>query len=541
MRKLFIQNQKKVYIGLTLLIFILLRIVAWSNVKVVEDHDSIYYLSISKLISDLDLKAISEISPDATFLYPLFIAVFNLPGWFPEFGARLVTFSASILLFFSLFKLCVKVNNFTGSILCLLILSFNPLFIDFSVSILTEPFYIANVYFGFWYFLYLLEKPSLTKSFLLGIIYGLSFLNRTEGIVFIVFIPLLLVAKYFLFNKKRELTIPLTIKLMSVFVFGFLLLSVPQIWSTSAKMGTFALNGRQVWQTILHTPDKKSYDEKLRGLDYSDKDINLKFLQKNPEAYKSLKTENYFTNEIKNFINGFNKAYSFQINQLVGILVLLSVGMGILSLLADKKTFELFSFSAFFVFVLIPPLFHNFDLLRHIAISGPILMLLSGIGIYYLSNKINDIIINEKLKSFSSKYLAFVLFLLIPLSSTTMVYSSLKNPQANLEYSSTDLHKSIEALRQSAGGNISQTIIISRKNYFPYYSGCKRVDLPFTTYDKLVGYAKLNKANYLYFQSTEIENYPYGQLFLDSNAPDFRLVYSTRDKNGQKVFLYKLK
>jgi len=541
MRKLFIQNQKKVYIGLTLLIFILLRIVAWNNVKVVEDHDSIYYLSISKLISNLDLNAITEIGPDATFLYPLFIAVFNLPGWFPEFGARLVSLSSSILLFLSLFKLGSKINNNTGTILCLLILSFNPFFINFSVSILTEPFYITNIYFGLWYFLKYLEKPSFSKAFLLGIIFGLSFLNRTEGVVFLAFIPFIIIANYLLFNKKRDLSFSYTVKGTSLFILGFLLLSIPQVWRTSSKMGTFAINGRQVWQTILHTPDGRSYDEKLRGLDYSEKDINLKFLQSNHHAYQSLGSDKYIRNAIKNIIEGFNKAYSFQISMLVGIIVLMTFGMGIISLISDKRIFELFFFFIFTIVILIPPLFHNFDLIRHIALVGPIFMLLSGIGISFLSTKVIQSIDNEKIKSLSGKYLAFFLFLLIPFSSLTPIYTSLKNPAMNREYSPTDLSNSINALRKSSNDKFEELIIISRKNYFPYYAGNKRVDLPFTTYEKLVRYARLNKANYIYLQSNEIENYPYGPLFLKNKTPDFELVYSAKDKNGQKVFLYRLK
>lgn len=541
MKNFLVRDKKYLYIGLTLVVFALLRIVAWSNVEAVEDHDSIYYLSISRLITNLNFKAISEIGPDATFLYPLLIAIFNIPGWFTEFGARLLTFTSSVLLFFSIFKLGLKVQNYKGAILGLLILAFNPFYIIFSVSILTEPLYIANIYFGFWYFLYLLEKPSISKSFLLGLIYGLSFLNRTEGIVFLVFIPFLLLARYILFNNGRDLTFSLTMKIMSVYVAGFLLLSVPQIWYNSQKMGTLALNGRQVWQTILHTPDNKSYDEKLRGLDYSDKDVNLKYLQKNPQAYKSIKTENYVFNELKNFANGFIKAYSFQLNQLVGIIVLLTVGMGILSLLADKKTFELVSFSALFIVVLIPPLFHNFDLIRHIAISGPILMLLSGIGISHLSTIITGNIKNEQLKSLSAKYLTLILFFSIPLFSITLIYHSLKNSQANLEYSPTDISKTIAAFQKSSSNTSDQQIIISRKNYFPYYSGSKRVDLPYTTYEKLVRYAKLNKANYIYFQSNEIENYPYGQLFINNTVSDFILEYSAKDRIGQKIFLYKLK
>jgi len=142
------------------------------------------------------------------------------------------------------------------------------------------------------------------------------------------------------------------------------------------------------------------------------------------------------------------------------------------------------------------------------------------------------------MKFLSLKYLTFVLLLLIPLSSAKPIYYSLKNSPVNKEYSPTDLSEAIEALRSLVDKN-KEITIISRKSYFPYYSGSRQVGLPFTTYEKLVKYARLNKVSFIYLQSKEIENYPYGNLFLENKAPEFKLVYSTQDKNGQKIFLYK--
>lgn len=533
-------HSNKISLLLILVLFLSIRIVSWVNADAVEDHDSIYYLSISKLISQLDFKGLSELSPDATFLFPLFIAGFNLPGWSTEFGARLLTLASSVLLFFVVYKLSIKFHEPKGVLISLLILTFNPFFINFSTSILSEPLYIANVYFGFWFFLKLMDKSTSWNTFLLGIIFGLSFLNRTEGIVFLVFIPFLFILKFLFFNKRREVAASSTFKGIIFFMIGFLLLSIPQIWYNSNKMGTFALNGRQVWQTILHARDNKSYDEKLRGLDFSDKDVNLKYLQKNPSAFEAIKTNGYLKAEIKNFVNGFTKAYSYQINQLVGILVLIAFGMGILSLLSSNKTFELVSSIAFLIVVLVPPLFHNFDLLRHIAIAGPILFVFSGIGISYLSDQINLLIKNKKLYSLSVKYLALFIFLSIPLSSASLIEHSLQNLPMNREYSYNDIIKAIDAIKNEKI-DFSNSLIVSRKNYFPFYAGIKRTDLPYTSYEKLLRYMKLNNAKYIFFQSNEIENYPYAKQFLASEQTDFILRYQAQDKYNHQLFLYEVK
>src|SRR5262249_29671070 len=146
----------------------------------------------------------------------------------------------------------------------LVILSFSPFFIRYSYSVLTEPSYIAVLYLGFWLYLSQYKYPKLWSAVLLGILFGLSFLNRLEGLLYLAAIPLLQFT-HFLAVGRTSYDLQHFSAFIALFVLFFSLISAPQIWRVSEKMGHFALNGRQVWSLILNNPDGKSYNEKISG------------------------------------------------------------------------------------------------------------------------------------------------------------------------------------------------------------------------------------------------------------------------------------
>lgn len=81
-------------------IYLLIRVIAWTNSTVVEDHDSITYLNIAKAFLNIDINTISKLDPDKTYFYPFFISLFSMPGWSLETGARIASLVFSIGLFF---------------------------------------------------------------------------------------------------------------------------------------------------------------------------------------------------------------------------------------------------------------------------------------------------------------------------------------------------------------------------------------------------------------------------------------------------------
>ncbi len=171
-----------------LAIFLLLRIISWSQVETLEDHDSVHYLQTAEIIKSHQWE---KLGPIDTFFYPTTIGLLNVVGIKLETAGRMISFLFSVILFFTIYFLGKKLTTLNNTLIALLLLTFSPFFISFSFAVLTEPAYISLTYFGILLFLNFIRRPKLIKVFSLGLIFGLSFSDRTEGIVFLFYVPLL--------------------------------------------------------------------------------------------------------------------------------------------------------------------------------------------------------------------------------------------------------------------------------------------------------------------------------------------------------------
>ena len=180
-------------------LYIALRGLAWENTTLVEDHDSMGYLSATqKYLTANIVEAFLQQSPDGTPLYPLTSALLSLPGWSVEFGARLCSLVFSMVLFLAVLGIGKQIAKRSEILIGLLFLSISPILVPLSYSVLTEPSYIAIVYLGLWIFWRQFRTPTLWTGGLLGVVFGLSFLDRTEGIFYLGLIPFFQGVHFFL-------------------------------------------------------------------------------------------------------------------------------------------------------------------------------------------------------------------------------------------------------------------------------------------------------------------------------------------------------
>ena len=516
------------YIGI-LLIFIIIRAYAWSNVKVLEDHDSAHYLSLIRTFQNFDLKEIWNLSPDDTFFYPVFETIFSLPGWSLEFSARLCSFIFTIGTFFLIIAIGEKIASIKAVLVALILFTFNPFFIPFSFGVLTEPSYLATLYLGIYIYLKKYKNPSIINAIVLGIIFALTFLNRTEGILFLVIIPVFQFVHY-LFFKKKEYNLKKYLSWVLVYSATFILLISPQIYRVSDMLGTFALNGRQVWMAMLKNPDGKSYEEKKHGLDYSPKEVNIAYLESHPEAYKKLESSESISSIVSLFMAEVSKLSEYQLSTLLGAVILIFFGIGLYSLLYEQKTFELVIILLFIIIELVPPALHNVAL-RHISMVGPIMILIAGLGIVFIFNETIKQISNEKIFKLLKRLLLFFILTFIISVSITQIRSVIKNPTSNSDYSPEDYLKPIQIIKQDIKfHNIKDPIVVLRKFYFTYMAGLQELRIPFTNYKGLVNYCRLNSVDYLFLNYHDVESYPFLKEFKENNRPDFKLLYRSPSK-----------
>lgn len=526
----------------TLILYITLRIVAWHNINLFEDNDSLHYLDNIRTFLSFDFRKIIDLSPLSTPLYPFFGTLASLPGWSLETGARLTSLLFSIALFpavWGIGKIMAKPAEITTG---LLILAFSPSLIALSPAVLTEPSYVALVYIGLWLFFSQYKNPKPKEAAILGCVFGLAFLTRTEGILFLAFIPFMQ-GIYYLWKGRKTISFKKISYCGLVFVVCFSCLAIPQIWRVSHKIGAFAINARQLWGTYLSIPDGKSHLEKLFGLDFSPSQINIKFIETNPDVLKKLaaKTEraDYVKNRLKKRIGRFNELYTKKLGTLIGPFGFIFFGFGIMSLYKSRYRFEIFLISVFIFFNLWLSLKPSVLKMRYLIIVAPFIYLVEGIGIVYLSRAL----LGENGHSNVKKYLLPILFVLV-LAVCWVVPLNValrRAPEYNVDYSLNELKQPVKIIKNVAARELHRRpVVTSQRRVIEYFVDGKHYYLPYTDYEGLVKYCDLNNIDFIYLKYNRLKDYPFMNKFLNcETGSELNLIYSGLDAFGDKIELYR--
>jgi len=522
------------------IIYLLLRIVAWKKTFLFEDHDSVAYLLYIKTYMQFNLNSIINLSPDHTPFYAIFGALFSLPGWPVEFGARICSLSFSILLFICMIIIAKRIGKPYEIIIGLILLSFNPVLIPLSFAILTQPSYIATCYLGLAVFLVQFKKPNLWYGAILGTIFALCFLNRTEGLFYLLIIPFIQVCHFFM-CKQPEYNLKKLVGWTCIFVIFFSIFAIPQIVRVSYKMGRFAINGRQTWALIINMQEGKSYDEKIYGLNYDTLIPNLWYLQSHQDKDMDYESEFKVNALIKRITKNYSELCLGKTGKMLGTLGILFFALGLFAIYQSNFTFECFVIVAFIVSSLVASIIAK-PAMRYIAIVAPIMTIVAGFGIGFTAQLIS----NTRLKSKRSIKLFVVLLCVcamfvaftVPLNH---IYA--RQREYNWEYNSNIIRDVADIVNKIAKDEqINKIKIISRKSYLPYFANAKKVAMPYTDYMTLVSYSSEHEIDFLFLQHRLIKKYPFLVEFSDSTPPaEFELIYKTIDDYGEKIELYRFK
>lgn len=521
------------------LVYLGLRALAWNRTLLFEDTDSVYYLTAIRDFLTLDFSAYLK-NPDATPFYPFWGAIFSIPGWSVETGARLTSLFFSAVLFLVLYfhgKIFLKRDEvFFG----LLLFAFAPVAIALSFGILTEPSYVATIYLGFFTFWKQYKQPTVATACLLGIIFGVSFLNRVEAVLFLFVIPFWQ-GVYFSFEGRRYIRFKTILKWSLTFLIVFVVIAAPQIYKVSRQLGMFALNGRQVWSAVFHIPGDESQVRRLFGLDYSPQEINIEYLLKNPNHLKGNDSTNAIFEYLRTVASEFNVLYRYRLGELFGPLVLVLFGFGLLNMFRDKQFFNLFLVLSFIGFCLLAPLLHNVAV-RHILSIVPIMFLVSGGGIGYLNREISAHY-NLWHKTQWSRMVvvsilaACILAWVVPLRHT---FNPAKN---NQEYSLLELSGPIAIIKNEAASKLERPPnVAAERPYLAYLSDSTGFFLPYADFESFKTYCRLNSIDFFYLNHWRVQRlgYPFYERFKSGDPPGFTTIYRGLDYEGNATTLYRV-
>ncbi len=523
---------------IVLALFLSLRIFSWANVSLLESRDSISFVRDANVFRSFNLSRIIDLPPDTAPLYPFFTAIFSLPGWSIENGARFCSLFFSAMVFLTIAGISRRLSIGYAVLVALLLLSLNPVMIGLSRSVLTEPIYIGVVYLGLWIFHRHYERPTWKSGLLVGAIFACAFLARTEGLIYLIAVPVLQFALA-LFFLKPKYNLRRLAPWMLAFILGFGLLSAPQIWRVSHKMGMLAINGRQAWEVILDHPDGKSYDQKIYGLDYSPHQINLEYIQSHPETVKAMVSTVSAGDILRKMIANVKDFLRRKLLVLIGPLGMIFTALGIFALWRERKLHDIVWIAGFLGASLLGPFLHDVDV-RHIAVITPLLTLLQGIGIVWICK----IVAQAGSLRPQSRYIAIglpiLLVIVMVIGFAKPLRAALSPPRADREYALDDFNAPLEILQakqEALAGEPAK--VAGRKGYLAYLANAPSAFLPYTDYAGLMEYCRFNRVGFVFIEYDTLRGFPFLENFANRQTPGFELLFEGRSKIHGVFELYR--
>lgn len=519
-------------------VYFFLRIFSWLNTSLLESRDSMSMIRDAKTFLSFDLSRIFNMPPDTAPIYPLMSALFSLPGWSVENGARLCSVFFSLVVFVSIVGIGKRLTSHHALFFSLLLLAINPAMVTLSRSVLTEPAYIGLVYLALWLFIRQTDNPTWKSGALLGGFFALTFLARTEGLIFLVAAPFLQLALATFFAPERNYK--KYFLWAAAFVVSFCAISAPQVWRVSEKMGHFAINGRQVWEVILNNPDGKSYDQKIYGLDYSPQHINLEYIQSHPETVKVMASSVSIADMLKKMMDNIIEFFRGKLFMLIGPAGVVLAACGLFALFREKRFADLVWIVGFLGACLAGPFLHDVDV-RHIAVIAPMLALLQGVGIIFICNELANIGSLRDRARFIMKATPYFILLLVLIGFISPLRAALLPPRVNRDYAIDDYKTSLPIVQQMWQQFPEQELrIAARKGYFAYMAGAQEDFLPFTDYFGLMEYCRINRVDIILMEHEELRGFPFYKNFAEHETPSLELLDRYESKSHGVLELYQV-
>jgi hypothetical protein len=285
---------------------------------------------------------------------------------------------------------------------------------------------------------------------------------------------------------------------------------------------------------ILKYPDGKSYAEKIYGLDYSPQQTNLMYIQSHPETNKKNLSTISTKSFLKDILKNLRELYQEKLGILIGPVGLLFFVIGLIAIYKSNRRFEGIIIIAFISSSLVAPLIHNV-IIRHIAVIAPLMMLVEGIGIVYLARLLAaKMTVNSYVNTAKIVLIFIFLFAVCGYFKAPFKHIYFYQPHDNPEYNPVIIQKSAAVIKEAIHKDaLKFPKIVDRKTYLPFYAGIDSIPLPYTNYEGLVKYCRLNNVDFLFLRHNLINQFPFVSTFNDrSKIDEFELLYSEKDDYG---------
>jgi len=533
-------------IAFAVCVSLLLRSVALNNTTVLDDHDSVFYVQSIEAYASWQWSQINALNSDSTPVYPFLASVLTPIVDDAERAGRWVSLLSSTLLVLIVALLGARLHSQTAGVVAALILACTPLEVSLSIAVLTEILYQALLYAGIYITLRVLEARQFTlaSASLAATLYGLSFLTKTEGVLFIALCPMIVVAIQI--SRRWASTAGDSGKLVPVgwiatFMLIFAVMATLQIVHITQKMGSPALNGRVAWQSLAALMPDRPLDAAMYGLDLDDATTNLIYARQNhQEAVDRLSGESAnealstpLVERLKLSLKNVDTIYRYILTDILSPVGVFFLFAGALFVLVQGTVTSLIFYLFMLAAVLIAPVLHTSVIPRQMAQAIPVFSILQAVAIVELARWV------------VKRYRHRILFTLTVMAAVGVliagqavpIYKSLNPPTFNGDYDPAVLAEPASMLRERP----AVERMAARKGYLAYMAGIDYIPVPFTDLEGLVSYLRLNESEFVYIDFKLLELYPFLASFTTSEYEQYFTERWSHSPDGQlRSALYQL-
>jgi len=489
-------------------------------------------------------------------LYPFVISLFSkLSSHYEWIGRTISVLSGSIILiplfYFTKYHFDKKV-----AFLSISLLAFYPSLAFFHTTILTGPLYALLLTSGIILGWFTLKKRYWQVGIFTGLIFGLTYLTRPEGIgLFIVFIGLLALRIFFQDKKTRFRFLLLSI-LVSI---GLIVTVLPYLLYLHRTTGewTFSAKGKTLQQGETYALTRSENEEdRFLMLSEDNKSLYVDQMWHSGDFIQSQKNKGESAIKVtpqiffRKYLKNLYQISSYMVPKILTTVIFIFVILGLFGENWSKQRLrrELYLLTyLFFFFFLVIPVFHVNE--RYFFPFIPLCYIWVGKGIVYFIDWLKKTFRNafSKLSESWCQRIAVSMVIIgyLGLVFVPQLVKILSRDPKSREYWA-------EPIEQKKAGlwikNIHKgtPVIMSRNHAVDFYAGnyniVESVTVPQNQIDRVIQYAIYRNVDYIVLNERYLQDYPKLANLLDGvNIPEsLKLVYQDDEIKGLKTVIYQV-
>jgi 4-amino-4-deoxy-L-arabinose transferase-like glycosyltransferase len=521
-------------VGLIAAVALGARLVYGLSRTVLTDHDSTGYIFRAREI----FEGGSFFHPFHVPGYPLLIGIWSLPVGDDILAAKIASIVCGALLSLVAYALGSELYGRKVGWAAAALIAFNVGMIDVSASEISESTYILTSFTALALAIWAMQSERLVIWLLAGVLAGLCYWVRPEGILYVGLIPALAILDSWLRNR-RFLSKRLALHLVAFVAVGSSL-AVPNVWHIYRTTGAWSINARTAWAALIHgepSQDPLAYERALGQLTPS----GLATMKDSALSHVAM-TQSYSENAVyraKAVVKNLDETYRL-LPAVFPVFLIMLMGVGLLARpfrLPDRAPDFILAGALLPWFVVYPLYEIDFENLAPVV---PVLTLWAAVGLVEIAGRLGRRLAAGYSGANGGRRLNYPLLVLVAVAMMLELPSyvqKVRNPTPREDH---PIHREVGDWIQA---NLAEdAVILSRKGFVPLYGNREQAYLPFAEYDEVIAHARSIGADYLLLEERLRDMRPQLAFLLEDpeDTDDLVLEYENHAVRGRSILLFRI-